>query len=242
MEMLQRGAQPLQPSVPSIPFIWFPPYLEEGIQTEEQLGYNPAPRWLQEFNQAGSQLECELSEETQKLACKYKDQWISLQRKQGWNWTRMAQEEHTTFQVFFSMTCSTNSVQLLPWCISFGIPFCYMDDSLASTAWQGGDASATTAAPMQEEPTALGPSSSSTHLMETPPPIVPLSPNLPIVGTPQWGTHSFSALLALYRQKWDHSPSGFSVVITVRGPMFVTQRWRLGVSIAHHRVIKLYPN
>ena len=48
-----------------------PPHLEEGIQMEGKLGYNPALQCLQDLNQATAQLESELSEEAQKLDHKY---------------------------------------------------------------------------------------------------------------------------------------------------------------------------
>ena len=63
------------------------------------------------------------------------------------------------------------------------------------------------AAPEQEEPPAQGPSSSPTHLMETPPAIIPLLPDHPFVGTPPWDTHSLSPLPALCKTKLDLSPS-----------------------------------
>ena len=81
----------------------------------------------------------------------------------------MAQEGHITFQEVFSMTSLANSVKLLPWCISSGIPLRYMDDALVSIVQWGGDAQATMAAPKQKEPPTLGPSCSPTHLTETPP-------------------------------------------------------------------------
>ena len=57
------------------------PHLEEGTQTEEELGYNPALQQLQDFHQAITQLECELGDEAQKLAHNSNDHWVKLVRK-----------------------------------------------------------------------------------------------------------------------------------------------------------------
>ena len=58
---------PVSRLIPSSPLF---PHLEESTQTEEELGYNPALQWLQDFHQARTQLECELGEEAQELAYK----------------------------------------------------------------------------------------------------------------------------------------------------------------------------
>ena len=44
----------------------------------------------------------------------------------------MAQEGDSTFQEVFSMNSLANSVKLLPWCISSGVPLCHMDEMLAA--------------------------------------------------------------------------------------------------------------
>ena len=54
-----------------IPSSTLPFLLEEGVQTEIILGYNPALQCLQTHNQAHSQLESEQSKEALKLECKY---------------------------------------------------------------------------------------------------------------------------------------------------------------------------
>ena len=78
-----------------------PLHIEEGVQTEEELGYTPALQQLQDFNQARAQLECELGEQAQKLAHKYDDRQIKLGRKHEQKHVRMAQEGKATFQGVF---------------------------------------------------------------------------------------------------------------------------------------------
>ena len=191
---------------------------------EEELGYNPALWQLQDFNQAGAQLECNLSEETQKLAHKCKDWWLKLVRKHEWKWVRMAKEGHTTFQEVFLRTSSANSVKLLPWCISPSIPFHYMDDALVTAMWQGRNAPATMAAPKPEEPPTQGLSSSPVHQTETPPPIIPLLPYILFMSTLPWGTHSLSPLPTLCRKSGTTLPVALSVITAVRGPTSIPQR------------------
>ena len=58
------------PVLLSIPLSTLLPHLEEGTQMEEESGYIPALQQLHDFNQARTQLECKLTEEAQKLACK----------------------------------------------------------------------------------------------------------------------------------------------------------------------------
>ena len=81
---------------------------------EEKSGYNPALQCIQEFNQARSQLESELSEEAQKLDHKYNTQEIKMERIHKQERARMGQEGDSTFQDVFSMTSLANSVKLLP--------------------------------------------------------------------------------------------------------------------------------
>ena len=52
---------------PSVPSSAPPLCLEEGIQMEGKVGYNPALQHLQDFNQARSQLESKQSVEAQML-------------------------------------------------------------------------------------------------------------------------------------------------------------------------------
>ena len=80
------------------------PSLEEGIQMEGKLGYNPTLQCLQDFNQARAQLESELSEEAQKLDHKYNTRQIKMERRHEQKWARMAWEGDYIFQEVFSMT------------------------------------------------------------------------------------------------------------------------------------------
>ena len=124
-----------------------PPHLEEGIQMEENLGYNPALQCLQDYNWARAQLENELSEEAQKLDCKYNTWQIKMERRHEWKWARMANKGDATFKEVFSMTSLADSVKLLPWCIVSSITICHMDDALVAAAQQGKTAPAATATP-----------------------------------------------------------------------------------------------
>ena len=188
-----------------IPSSVFLPSLEV-IQMEEELGYNPALQWLQDFNQARAQLECKLGEQAQKLAHKYDDPQIKVMRKHKQKWARMAQEGNATFQEVFPMTSLADSIKLIPWCISSTIPFSYMGNTLATTVWQGKNAPSTTAAHELEESTALRPTSSVAHLTKTLP-VISLLSDLPFVATPPVG-HPFAEFLAISTQKkWDCSPS-----------------------------------
>ena len=182
-------------------------HLEEGIQREEESGYNPVLQWLQEFNETRSQLQSKLNKQTQKLAHKYKDQQLKLERKHKRQQARMVHEGHTAFQGFFLMTNLANPVKLLPWCISSSVPLHYLDEALASTLWQGRDAQTTTAAPGKEEPPTPGPSHSPTHLTETPPHHT--SPTRsPLSGHSPMGKPFFESTAGTSQKKLDHSPSG----------------------------------
>ena len=110
-----------------------PPHLEEGIQTEGKVGYNPALQCLQDFSQARAQLESEQSKEAQKLDCNYNARQIKTERRHEQEWARMAWEGDYTFQEVFLMTILAESMKLLPWCISASIPLHHMDDTLVAT-------------------------------------------------------------------------------------------------------------
>ena len=130
------------------------PLTEEGIQMEEELGYkgmgyNLALQWLQDYNQAKAQLECELGEQAQKLAHKYDDQWTKLAKKHEWKWVKMTQEGNTAFLEVFAMASPAESVKLLPWCISSAVPSQYINEALVTTTQLGENAPATMAASNQ---------------------------------------------------------------------------------------------
>ena len=144
MEMLWRALLPLQPSVTINAFTSSPPpHLEEGTQMEEKLGYNLALQCLQDFNQARAQLKSMQSKEAQKLDHMYNARQIKMKRRHEQEWVRMAWEGDYIFQEVFSMTGLAESVNLLPWCISTGVPLCHMDDALAAAEQQGNTTQAT---------------------------------------------------------------------------------------------------
>ena len=111
MEILQRVTPPLQPSVTINAFASSPIHLEEGVQMEVKSGYNPTFQCLQDLNQPRAQLECKLSEEAQKLDCKYNTWQIKMERRREWEWARMAQEGDSAFEEVFSMISLANSVK-----------------------------------------------------------------------------------------------------------------------------------
>ena len=119
-----------------------------------------------------------------------------MEKRHEQEWARMANKGDATFQEVFSMTSLANSVKLLPWCNSSGIPFGYMDDALVATTWQGKAAPATTAMPKPEKPSAPGLSSNPAHSTE-------------ILSTRSffWGHPFFKSLASPLQKKRDHSTS-----------------------------------
>ena len=86
----------------------------------------------------------------------------------------MTKEVDTTFQVVFSQISSTDSVKLLPWCISSAVPLHYMNEVLATAAQQREGAPATTLTLKKGGSQALAYSNSLAHQAETPPlPVLP---------------------------------------------------------------------
>ena len=192
----------------SMPSLAPPPHLEEGIHMEGKLGYNPALQYLQDFNQAIAQLKSEQSEELRSWIINImlsKSKWREDVSRNGQEWSIKGDY---TFQEMFSMTSLADSVKLLPWCISTGIPLCHMDDALVATEWQGKTALATAGATEPEEPSALGLSSSPAHSSKTPPHAIPVLLDLPFEGTPSMGHPFFESLAGPLQKKGDHSPSG----------------------------------
>ena len=99
----------------------------------ENQAYNLALQCLEDINQARAQLESEQSKEAQKLNHKYNARQIKMDRRHEQEWARMAWEGDNTFQEVSSMTSLADSIKLLHWCISNGVPLCHMDDALAAT-------------------------------------------------------------------------------------------------------------
>ena len=145
----------------SIPSCALPPLTEEGIQTEEgsgydKSGYKPSLQWLQDYNQAKAQLECEVSEQAQKLPHKYDDCQIKLVKKHEQEWVRMAQKGHTTFQEVCAMVRWIELIKLLLWCISSAVPSQHINHTLVTTAQLGKNAPTSTAVPEPEGLPTLG--------------------------------------------------------------------------------------
>ena len=103
-----------------------------GTQTEGGLGYHPSLKCLWEANQARTQLEYELIQETQELAerCEHKQ----ARRHARWR-ALIIDQTDATLQEVLSQVSSTEAIKLLPWCISVVVPFCYISGA-ASTAVQ----------------------------------------------------------------------------------------------------------
>ena len=181
---------------------------EEDNRMEEGLGFHPALKGLQDINQARVQLECELAQETWRLAQRC-DKWqIKLAREHGRSWAQMAKEADATFQEVFSQANLTNSIKLLPWCVSSTFPFHYMSEVLATTMQQNEDIPATITVPKLEGSLALGPSNSPAYQTGTLPLPVPPLPDIPFVGTPQVGLCFAWFIASPTQKKQDYSSSG----------------------------------
>ena len=96
----------------------------------------------------------------------------------------MTQEGNATFQEVFSIASLTDLIKLLPWCVSSTVPFHYMSKALSTAVQQGKNVQSTAAAPEPEGSLPPDPSSSPAHLKGTPPPLIPVLPDIPFVGTP----------------------------------------------------------
>ena len=95
----------------------------------------------------------------------------------------MTQEEDVICQEVFSMAGATDLIKLLPWCLANALLFCYMSEVMAMAIQQDEDIQTTTTVPQPEGSPALGCWSSPAHPTGTPPPLVPLLPDIPFEGT-----------------------------------------------------------
>ena len=82
---------------------------------------------------------------------------------------QMAEEADTTFQEVFSQASSTDSIELLLWCISSTVCLCYMSEVLATTTQQEEDIPGTITVPKLEDLQAQDPADSPAHQAGTPP-------------------------------------------------------------------------
>ena len=160
------------------------PHQEQGTQMKEESSYHSVLQQFQDYNQARIQLEFKMGQEGQKLAQKYNDHRFKLAKKHEKKQARMTQEGNATFQEVFSMVSLADLIKLLPWHVSSAVPFCYVGEALATTVQQGENVQSTTAAPQPEGSLAPGPLSSPAHPTGTLPPLMPLLPDIPFVGTP----------------------------------------------------------
>ena len=122
MAKLRREAPPLWPIFIFGPFIGPHPHWGEDTQTEEELGFHQALQLLQDTSQARSQVECELVQETQRLAQRYDDRQIKQSRRHEKWWALMVKQTDATFQEAFTQVNSADCIKLLPWCISSTVP------------------------------------------------------------------------------------------------------------------------
>ena len=131
-----------------------------------------------------------------------------MARKHEKQQTQMAEEADATFQEVFSQTSSTDSVKLLPWCVSSTFPLCYMNKVLATAVQQREDIPATTTMLELEGSQAPTLPDSPAHQTGTPPLPVPPLLDIPLVGTPPVGCPFGGFIDGPTQKKWDCSSSG----------------------------------
>ena len=215
---------------------------EEGTQIEGGSGFYPALKLLQDANQARAQLECELVQEIQELAQRYNDRWIKLARRHDMWQAQMVKQADATFQEVFSWASLADSIKLLSWCKSSAVPLHYMSRPLATAMQQDKGIPVTPTASEPEDSPAPDPSSSPACPPGTLPLPVPPLPDIPFLGSPQWGAHLLSSLPSPHRKCRTTLPVAHLVIIVTRGPMSTPKRLRLGVNTALHRVMRTHPN
>ena len=188
---------------------YHPPFpLQRGFWGGRRIGHSPSPLTVARYQPGQSPAWMWVSPGSTGLARKYNDQQIRLYRKHERWWEQMAEEADVIVQEVCSQVSSTNSMKLLPWCISSAVPLHYMNKALATAAQQEEDVPATITVPKSEGSQALHPSDSPNCQTGTPP--LPLLPFLDIhfVCTPPVG-HPFAGFSASPTQKkWDHSSIG----------------------------------
>ena len=121
------------------------PFIEESIQNKERLGYkglgyNPALQWLQDYNQARAQLECELDEQAQKLAHKYDNLKIKLAK----TWVEMSENGPRRMDSHPRGLCNGKPSRINK--------AHYISEVFVTTVWLGKNAPATTAVLKLDEP------------------------------------------------------------------------------------------
>ena len=166
-----------------------------GTQTEG-LGYHPSLKLLWEANQARTQLEWELIQETQELAEKCKHKWAKQARRHARRRAQMINQTNATLKEVMSQESSTEAIKLLPWCISVVVPLHFISKAATMAAYQDeGVSIASEACPMATEPElhsslVPGPSRVLTALPVMFPLPVFSIPDIPSGGTPLLGRFS----------------------------------------------------
>ena len=112
----------------------------------------------------------------------------------------MAEESNSTFQKVFSQMSSTDSIKLLPWCVSSAVALHYINEVLATAAQWEEDIPWTATVPDPESSQVLNPPDSPAHHTGIPTPLVPPLLDIPIVGTPLVG-HPFAWFIVDPMQK-----------------------------------------
>ena len=132
-----------------IPSLTLPSLLEEGMQTEIRLGYNPVLQCLQNLNHSSSVGDW-AEQRGSKLECKYNAWQIKMERRHEQEWARMDWEGAFTYQEIFSMFSLADSVKLCPaaflpvtplpygWCISSDWVADQNHSSYCGCDWAGG--------------------------------------------------------------------------------------------------------
>ena len=129
----------------------------------------------------------------------------------------MIDQTEATLQEVCSQVSSTESVMLLPWCVSMVVPLCYISEATTMAAHQDESISilsepCSTMPEPEPEPEPHGspvpcPSGVLTPPLAMPPLPVFAIPYIAFYGTPLLG-HSFAGLTIPPKGKWYHSPSG----------------------------------
>ena len=193
MEKLWKGAQPLQPNVAINPLICSPPSSRRRLSERGGTGLQPSPPAITRLPSGKNSSAVQARWAVTEACSKYDDHWVKLVRNHRQKWTKMAQKGNTAFQESFAMVRPLQSIKLLPWCISSEGPSCYLSEALVATLQQGKNALPTVVAPELEESPTPGSSSSQAHLTGTPPPLAPLLPDLPFMGSPPGGAYLLSS-------------------------------------------------
>ena len=171
------------------------------------------------------------------------DWWTRLATKHEDWWARIAEEVGTTLFEVFSKTNSTDSVRLLPWCISTvaspgTIPMHYMSEALATTVQWRLDAPAVTTTCGSKGSQAPASMSSLACQCTVHPVLLHLFPFFPCwtfpLLTPPAGCSLVRFIIDPQHKKWNWPPVVHLPIDLARGPMSKLQRLTSAVGIALH--------